>query len=812
MAAAPTTDISEVHVVSAEKRADGGKQIFFQIQTTYNMPIGKIDRIWRRYHEFESLHQTMARILGPSVPLPKPSNSFFLRLSARQATILRMGQLQVFLAQLLTFRSNSTAYKVICFFLTPTAADLARVELPDPPNIVRPEKIAEKAITKAVVLEDYEAQTDLEVSLRKGEIVNLISTENKEYFVGETENKFVGRFPSHCVELLTTNEQDGTTNPTTGAAAAPKTPTEELRTTEQAYMRGLVDVRSHFFPKLRTLITAQEAKILFNNWSELIPASQDLLAALEGDPVAALTTHLPRLTTVYSRYCAGIPGAQALYNRKLGERAFAEFESSFAHLNKPTLNYVMRPAQRIMKYPLLIHEIRKHLPAGHPDRPALDAAYTAAAALAEQANASMTAPAKRLDKLDISNPNQDSFQVTSAAVAGDGSSIASAHGPDVWMQTELQNATSNRLLVDLLNSTMAFEEWHSVLLDRFQHRIHDADLGVAAGLWDVMLGTTVMQCELAGDMEASLAAMLGSATAEIDSARLLQRQTAVKRDALGNVPAAINTLQRSRLDLEQRSHAFSAAQEQYRLAVAAVAADEKKKPQLQSAKASAIKAAEEYTSEVAAYADRHASYRNQLAAVAEAVDEADNRLFHATRAILEEYCTAYSRRNETATAVLESAQLKLATREPKTLITSLSSAAIAESVLPARHEFVRFTAVDLRDGASVPVWAHADRLRTNARNAGRVLARVVSGGVAPILRRIRPIFVRPFSHEEETDEELSPIVTTAAAQQEMVQSAQPATSATSSFLPRPFQDGPTISPSRSQSRPSSRPPTPPRPV
>jgi hypothetical protein len=49
------------------------------------------------------------------------------------------------------------------------------------------------------------------------------------------------------------------------------------------------------------------------------------------------------------RYCQGIPAAQALYERKLLEKPFVEFEQSFADMNKPTLNHFMRPVQRVMK-------------------------------------------------------------------------------------------------------------------------------------------------------------------------------------------------------------------------------------------------------------------------------------------------------------------------------------------------------------------------------------------------------------------------------------------------------------------------------
>ncbi len=41
----------------------------------------------------------------------------------------------------------------------------------------------------------------------------------------------------------------------------------------------------------------------------------------------------------------------------------------------------------------------------------------------------------------------------------------------------------------------------------------------ATGLWGVILGTTEMQCEMAGDMYASLGGLFGSASGEIEHTR-----------------------------------------------------------------------------------------------------------------------------------------------------------------------------------------------------------------------------------------------------------------------------------------------------
>lgn len=77
-------------------------------------------------------------------------------------------------------------------------------------------------------------------------------------------------------------------------------------------------------------------------------ARQELLQSLEADSQglgSRLRDGLAKLAPAYSKYCVGIPGAQELYEKKLQQKEFRDFEASFKSLNKPTLNYIMRPVQ-----------------------------------------------------------------------------------------------------------------------------------------------------------------------------------------------------------------------------------------------------------------------------------------------------------------------------------------------------------------------------------------------------------------------------------------------------------------------------------
>jgi hypothetical protein len=143
---------------------------------------------------------------------------------------------------------------------------------------------------------------------------------------------------------------------------------------------------------------------------------------------------LPKLEKPYTKFCAGIPSAQKLYEEKRVEKVFIEFEGKYASLNKPTLNHIMRPVQRIMKYPLLIHEVMKRASLAPPLskylaqaletgvivcvcvcalRRILSAtdkvcfAFPTATNLAQNANLTMDQPVRKLDKMDISQPSAE---------------------------------------------------------------------------------------------------------------------------------------------------------------------------------------------------------------------------------------------------------------------------------------------------------------------------------------------------------------------------------------------------------------------
>jgi hypothetical protein len=382
--------VRNIRVPGAEKRRDDGKYYAYKIDVQYES--GKRISVWRRYKQLDALHSTIQQILGSKVELPRLTSKLYLkRSSVKEVAENRLPKIQRFLGQLLTFGDNPVVSKTLQFFLVPNADDIARAQLPDPEDMLRATDEGAEAMF-ARCLYSYTAVHDGDLSINEGDIIQVISTESG-WTQGELRGKS-GYFPESYVKIITDEDDDeneheddevhdhnkraSAASTTSSEAPKSRTPTEELFNTEKAFVQSLTDVRDNFFPKLRAIISAPEAKTFFGNWAELIPehevcssyilhpkrsnlhshasisssllrpSRQALLKSLEptgADISRILLAALPRLSPLYSKYCASIPAAQQLYEQKLRDARFGQFEASFAPLNKPTLNYIMRPVQ-----------------------------------------------------------------------------------------------------------------------------------------------------------------------------------------------------------------------------------------------------------------------------------------------------------------------------------------------------------------------------------------------------------------------------------------------------------------------------------
>ncbi|XP_048577434.1 intersectin-1 isoform X3 [Nematostella vectensis] len=257
----------------------------------------------------------------------------------------------------------------------------------------------------------YTAQKGDELTFYKGSVINVMSKDG-EWWKGELNGQ-VGMFPSNYVQSL--GDLPASTKQWTGsfdaAILASMSDTERMRqnaiyeliNSEQAYMDQLSLTLEVFYNPLAEsgLLTANEMNTIFVNWKEIIHCNMKLLKAflvrkkMQNNGMIVMIAdlmceQLPHLTP-YVRFCSRQLKACQLIQQKI------ETSSEFKQLEKkccsdrrasglPLSSYLLKPLQRICKYPLLIKEILKHTPDIHPDRMNLEIALEKAEELCNQVN------------------------------------------------------------------------------------------------------------------------------------------------------------------------------------------------------------------------------------------------------------------------------------------------------------------------------------------------------------------------------------------------------------------------------------------
>jgi hypothetical protein len=324
---------------------------------------GRTDRVWRRRAQFQDLRDTVEPMLpknedGIETVLPKLTAKPNIGTSIRGKSKTpkeRLPELQELLWALL-WLDDPVIMQIFAFFLRVTEDDKARAAQSDAAMPPKPGRVSlpgdgGKQIKQLVAIHPHQSADTAELGFGKGDMFDEIEVLGDDWVDARAANGTRGLVPrNHVIEYVAE------------ILAKAKNPADELVLSEEFFYNNLVDMKDTFFPRLRALLTAPEAATLFGNWAELIPLSQGLMVALKAnrdDLASALIEHLPGLSAPFIKYCGRITKAQDLYSAKLLEKEFLQFEESFTDLNKPTLNHLMRPVQRIMKYPLLIKELQK---------------------------------------------------------------------------------------------------------------------------------------------------------------------------------------------------------------------------------------------------------------------------------------------------------------------------------------------------------------------------------------------------------------------------------------------------------------------
>ncbi|XP_049690871.1 intersectin-1 isoform X3 [Accipiter gentilis] len=273
-----------------------------------------------------------------------------------------------------------------------------------------PKSTALPSVCQVIGMYDYTAQNDDELAFNKGQIINVLNKEDPDWWKGEVNGQ-VGLFPSNYVKLTT--DMDPSQQWCADLHLLDMlTPTErkrqgyihELIVTEENYVNDLQLVTEVFQKPLMEseLLTEKEVAMIFVNWKELIMCNIKLLKALrvrkkmsgEKMPVKMigdiLTAQLPHMQP-YIRFCSCQLNGAALIQQKTDEvPEFKEFVKRLAMdprcKGMPLSSFLLKPMQRVTRYPLIIKNIIENTPENHPDHSHLKHALEKAEELCSQVN------------------------------------------------------------------------------------------------------------------------------------------------------------------------------------------------------------------------------------------------------------------------------------------------------------------------------------------------------------------------------------------------------------------------------------------
>ncbi|XP_016064438.1 PREDICTED: intersectin-2 isoform X1 [Miniopterus natalensis] len=266
------------------------------------------------------------------------------------------------------------------------------------------------AVCQVIAMYDYVASNEDELSFSKGQLINVLNKDDHDWWQGEI-NGVTGLFPSNYVKMTTDSD------PSQQWCADLQTldtmqPMERKR---QGYIHELIQTEERYLDDLQLVVevfqkrmaesgslTEGEMALIFVNWKELIMSNTKLLKALRvrkktggekmpvqmiGDILAAELSHMQ----AYIRFCSCQLNGAALLQQKTDEDTdFKEFLKKLASdprcKGMPLSSFLLKPMQRITRYPLLIRSILENTPENHVDHSSLKLALERAEELCSQVN------------------------------------------------------------------------------------------------------------------------------------------------------------------------------------------------------------------------------------------------------------------------------------------------------------------------------------------------------------------------------------------------------------------------------------------
>ncbi|XP_075454596.1 intersectin-2 isoform X2 [Ascaphus truei] len=265
-------------------------------------------------------------------------------------------------------------------------------------------------VCQVIAMYDYIANNEDELNFSKGQLINVLHKDDADWWQGEI-NGTTGLFPSNYVQMTTESDpsQQWCADLYTLDTMQPMERKRqgyihELIQTEERYMDDLQLVLEVFQKPMAEsgFLTEPEMGLIFVNWKELIMSNTNLLKELRarkkaggenmpvhmiGDILVAELSHMQ----AYIRFCSCQLDGAALLQLKTDEKA--EFKDYLKRLatdprckGMPLSSFLLKPMQRITRYPLIIKNILENTPEANPDDSNLRFALERAEELCSQVN------------------------------------------------------------------------------------------------------------------------------------------------------------------------------------------------------------------------------------------------------------------------------------------------------------------------------------------------------------------------------------------------------------------------------------------
>ncbi|KAM9355456.1 intersectin-2-like isoform 2-T4 [Pholidichthys leucotaenia] len=265
-------------------------------------------------------------------------------------------------------------------------------------------------VCQVIAMYDYTAANQDELSFSKGQLINILDKTNPDWWKGEASG-VTGLLPTNYVKMTTESDPSQqwcadlmTLDTMTPQERKRQGYIHELIQTEETYVEDLELVLEVFYKPMSESgrLTEAEMAVIFVNWRELIMCNTKLLKALRvrkktggenmpvqliGDLLASELAHMQP----YIRFCSCQLNAAALLQSKTQNQAdFKDFlkkiATNYRCKGMPLSSFLLKPMQRITRYPLLMKNILEHTPDGHADRGPLREALERAEELCSQVN------------------------------------------------------------------------------------------------------------------------------------------------------------------------------------------------------------------------------------------------------------------------------------------------------------------------------------------------------------------------------------------------------------------------------------------